>query len=66
MEDNRDRPTDPSPQPRRFVYRSADPDASLAHPLRRATDIPGPFRASPGEICPNIQTLQFRVHLKVN
>jgi hypothetical protein len=66
MEDNRDRPTDLPLPHRRFVYRSADPDTSLAHPLRRATDTPHPFRGLPGQPCPNIQLLRFRVYLKLN
>jgi hypothetical protein len=66
MEDNRDHPPDPSLPPRRFVYRSADPDANLAHPLRRATDVPHPFRAIPGQLCPKPTVLKFRVYLKVN
>jgi hypothetical protein len=66
MEDNRDRPKDSPLPPRRFVYRSAEPDTNLAHPLRRATDTPRPFRAIPGQLCPNTQILKFRVYLKVN
>jgi hypothetical protein len=66
MENNRDRSPDPPSPPRRFIYRSANPDANLGHPLRRATDVPEPFRAIPGEICPNTQLLRFRVYLKVN
>jgi hypothetical protein len=75
MDENRDPPPDlrylqdprhtPTP-PRRFVYRSAEPDTHLAHPLRRATDFPRPFQAIPGQLCPNPVLLKFRVYLKLN
>jgi hypothetical protein len=69
MDDNRDPlldPPHPSTPPRRFVYRSAEPDNTLARPLRRATDTPHPFQGIPGQLCPNTQLLKFRVYLKVN
>jgi hypothetical protein len=66
MEDDRDRPPDPPLTHRRFIYRSAEPDDDLRHPLRRATDIPHPFRAIPGQLCPKTELLRFRVYLKVN
>jgi hypothetical protein len=66
MENNHDHPSDPPLPPRRFVYRSADPDTNVTHPLRRATDIPHPFRAISGQLCPRTQLLKFRVYLKLN
>jgi hypothetical protein len=67
MEDNPQRPPDqPQSPPRRFVYRAAEPDAGLSHPLRRATDTPHPFQGIPGQLCPNPLLLKFRVYLKVN
>jgi hypothetical protein len=75
MEENRDPPLDPgSPQsqsqfqsqPRRFVYRSVDPDPQPAHPMRRSTDTPQAFQGIPGQLCPNPLLLKFRVYLKLN
>jgi hypothetical protein len=72
MEDNPDQPLDradrrdqPSP-PRRFVYRSAEPDSSLTHPLRRSTDTPRPFQGVAGQLCPKPVLLKFRVYMKLN
>ena len=72
MEDNPDQPLDrpdhrnqPSP-PRRFVYRLAEPDSSLAHPLRRSTDAPHAFQGIPGKTSPRTQLLKFRVYMKLN
>ena len=66
MEGNRDQPFDPPLPPRRFVYRSADPDTNLAHPLRRATDTPLPSHGIPGQLYPKTQLLRFRIYLKMN
>jgi hypothetical protein len=74
MDENPNPPLDPRhlpnsrhpPTPRRFVYRSAEPDTNLAHPLRRATDFPRHFQAIPGRLCPNPLLLKFRVYLKLN
>jgi hypothetical protein len=66
MEGNRDQPFDSPLPPRRFVYRSANPDTNLAHPLRRATDTPHPFQGNPGPFFPKTQLLRFRLYLKVN
>jgi hypothetical protein len=66
MEDNPDQPRDPRYPPRRFVYRTAEPDASLTHPLRRSTDTPRSFQAIPGQLCPRPLLLRFRVYLKLN
>ena len=59
-------PGQPKSQPRRFVYRSVDPDTNPAHPLRRSTDSPHPFQPIPGPPNPRIQLLKFRVYLKLN
>jgi hypothetical protein len=70
MEQNRDQPTDPqAPQarrPRRFVYRSAEPDNTLHHPLRRSTDMPHEFQGITGRVCTHPLLLKFRVYLKLN
>ena len=66
MEGNRNQPFDSPLPPRRFVYRSTDPDTNLAHPLRRATDAPRPFQGIPGQHCPKAQLLRFRIYLKLN
>ena len=69
MEENPEQPLDrrhPEPQPRRYVYRSAEPDTDLSHPLRRSTDFPRPFQGIPGQPCPHTQILKFRVYMKVN
>jgi len=60
--DRRDLPS----SPRRFVYRAAEPDSSLTHPLRRSTDTPQPFQGIPGELCPKPVLLKFRVYPKLN
>jgi hypothetical protein len=66
MEENPRDPQHPPPRPRRFVYRSAEPDVSLSHPLRRSTDTPQAFQGIPGQLCPNPVLLKFRVYLKLN
>jgi hypothetical protein len=69
MEDNPDQPldrSDPPLPPRRFVYRSAEPDSTVAHPLRRSTDAPHPFQGIPGQLCPKPILLKFRVYMKLN
>lgn len=65
MEDNPNQPPNPPPI-RRFVYRSAQPDTNLTHPLRRATDTPRPFQQFPGQPSDRTQMLKFRVYLKIN
>jgi hypothetical protein len=65
MQQNPDQ-SNPPPPIRRFVYRSAQPDSNLAHPLRRSTDTPHTFQGIPGQLCPHTQFLKFRVYLKVN
>jgi hypothetical protein len=56
--------------PRRFTYRSAEPDAALphglAHPLRRSSDHRPAFRPVQSQSCPQLSVLSFRVYLKVN
>jgi hypothetical protein len=59
-------PSRPESQPRRFVYRSVEPDPNPSHPMRRSTDTPHPFQPIPGQINPRIQLLKFRVYLKLN
>ena len=69
MEDNLAQPPDSRPeksQPRRFVYRSVQPDAQRGHPMRRSTDIPRPLQASAGQLCPQPLLLKMRVYMKVN
>ncbi len=66
MEDSPNQPGDPPLPPRRFVYRSVEPDAQLTHPLRRSTDTPRPFQEIPGQLCPGPLLLKFRVYLKLN
>jgi hypothetical protein len=56
----------PPSAPRKFVYRSAEPDNFQSHPLRRANDMPRAFRGFAGELCPNTTLLKFRVYMKVN
>jgi hypothetical protein len=65
MEENPGPPL-PPPRPRRYVYRSVEPDSQLSHPLRRSTDTPRPFQAIPGQLCPRPLLLRFRVYLKLN
>ncbi len=66
MQENPDPPFNPQSRPRRFVYRSVNPDQQLPHPLRRSTDFPHPFQGIPGQLCPRPLLLRFRVYLKVN
>ena len=71
MEENPDPPPNPQkspdPQnPRRFIYRSAEPDTDLSHPLRRETDHPRPFQGIAGRLSPKPLLLKFRVYLKLN
>jgi hypothetical protein len=69
MEENRDQPLVPQhrqTEPRRFVYRSVDPDPDCSHPLRRSTDMPRPFQGAAGQLCPRTQFLKMRVYLKLN
>jgi hypothetical protein len=69
MEDNHVQPFDlrhQDHQPRRFVYRAAQPDADHSHPMRRSTDTPRAFQAIPGQLCPGPVLLKFRVYLKLN
>lgn len=47
------------PQPRRFIYRSAQPDTQLSHPARRRTDIPHALNAE--AICNAPQPLLLRM-----
>jgi hypothetical protein len=61
MEQNRLQPHDP--EPRRFTYRSAQPDTQFSHPLRRRTDTLTPFHAGAGHICP--EPLEFRMYVYV-
>jgi hypothetical protein len=51
-------------EPRRFIYRDADPAPS--HPMRRCTDRPAPSAAIAGEICPRVRTVKMRVYFKLN
>lgn len=73
MEEHRDQLPDPRPglrrpesQSRRYIYRSAEPDTTLTHPLRRSTDMPRAFQGIPGQLCPHTQLLKFRVYMKLN
>jgi hypothetical protein len=69
MEDNSSQFVDGShsePQPRRYVYRSVEPDTDCSHPLRRCTDTPSQFRGVAGEICPKPMMIKMRVYLKLN
>jgi hypothetical protein len=68
MDDNFNQPLDrrDPPQPRRYVYRAAEPDSTLSHPLRRSTDMPHPFQGNPSQPCPKPVLLKFRVYLKLN
>jgi hypothetical protein len=53
-------------QPRRFVYRSTQPDAHDAHPMRRCTDIPCPYQANTAPLYPRPLLLKMCVYLKAN
>jgi hypothetical protein len=64
--DNRQDAQYRSPTPRRFVYRSATPDSTQAHPLRRANDTPHAFRGVSGQPSANTVLLKFRVYMKLN
>ena len=70
MEDNFAQPPNPEPrrsQPRRFVYRSTQPDANQSHPMRRCTDIPRPFLlGNTASLRPRPMLLKMCVYLKVN
>jgi hypothetical protein len=69
MEDNSSQFIDGSrtePQPRRYVYRSVEPDTDCSHPLRRCTDTPRQFRGVAGELCPKPMMIKMRVYLKLN
>jgi hypothetical protein len=72
MEEDHGQPIDPrpqgpqGPQPRPFVYRSAEPDTRTSHPMRRSTDTPRAFRGIAGELCPRTILLKWRVYLKLN
>jgi hypothetical protein len=65
MDDRNNLPEFPRPR-RRFVYRAAEAETPLAHPLRRATDQPRPFQTVAGIGPSNALLLKFRVYLKVN
>jgi hypothetical protein len=69
MQDNFTQTPSPDPrgsQPRRFVYRSAHPDAHQSHPMRRCTDIPRHFPANNAPLYPRPMLLKMCVYLKVN
>ena len=69
MQDNQTpQPASPQPAqpPRRFVYRSTEPESEYSHPARRKTDTPRPFQAMPGQLCHNLSVLKMRVYLKLN
>jgi hypothetical protein len=69
MEDNYPQPLDArhsEPQPRKYVYRSIEPDTDCSHPLRRCTDTPRQFRGAAGEISPKPLMIKMRVYLKLN
>jgi len=53
-------------QPRKYVYRSVEPDTDCSHPLRRSTDTPREFRGAAGELCPKPLMIKMRVYLKLN
>ena len=65
MDDDNNTPNLPLPR-RRFIYRDAEPDNPMAHPLRRSTDHPRPFQTTAGIGPSNAVLLKFRVYLKVN
>ena len=65
MDNRNNLPQFPRPQ-RRFVYRAAEADTPLAHPLRRSTDHPRPFQTAAGIGPSHALLLKFRVCLKVN
>jgi hypothetical protein len=65
MEENQPPQPPSAAQPRRFVYRSVEPETN-PHPMRRRTDIPHPFRGIPGQASTGPQMLRMRVYLKLN
>ena len=65
MDDRHNTPEFPLPR-RRFIYRDAEADSPLAHPLRRSTDHPRRFQTATGVGPSNAVLLKFRVYLKVN
>jgi hypothetical protein len=67
MEEDRDQPFIPrQSELRRFIYRSVQPDNDGSHPLRRSTDMPRPFQAAAGQLCPRTQVVKMRVYLRLN
>ena len=69
MEGNQaQQPASPNPahQPRRFVYRSVQPEAQSSHPLRRSTDTPRAFQGMPGQVCARLRMVKMRIYLKLN
>ena len=55
----------PNLQPRRFVYRAAEPDAALPHPHRRSTDSVSTQCALFDTHDGHATLLQFRVHISM-
>jgi hypothetical protein len=53
-------------QPRKYIYRSVEPETECAHPLRRCSDTPREFHGVAGQICPRPLVLKMRVYLKLN
>jgi hypothetical protein len=54
MEDNQTQQPasqNPTPQPRRFAYRSVEPETPSSHPMRRSTDTPRAFQGMAGQVC---------------
>ena len=69
MEDNQaQQPASQNPahQPRRFAYRSVEPEAQSSHPLRRSTDTPRAFQGMPGQVCARLRMVKMRIYLKLN
>ncbi len=56
----------PAHQPRRFAYRSVEPEAMSSHPMRRSTDTPRAFQGMPGQVCPRLRVVKMRIYLKLN
>lgn len=54
------------PSPRRFVYRTANPDAQKSHPLRRSTDSHYVYRGMASELCPYPMLIEWRVYMKLD
>jgi hypothetical protein len=65
MEENHPPQPPSAAQPRRFVYRSVEPETH-SHPLRRSTDIPRKFQGVAGQLLAGPQLLKMRVYLKLN